>query len=201
MLYDTQKIKVYGQWLRQYNTIPIVENTVNFLKFQFIFSEEWANKPKTAVFEFDGQSYMKILVNDTCYVPHEVIHLPLFSVTVFASHNGQVIRTAGLRFRVMPSGNIAPQEAVDPSPDVYQQLLDLYQSQHLIAGDGIVIDDDNRISVNIIADYQAEQEGQQGKIYIDKDEHVIYRWDGSQYVILANDWHNIEVIDSDSLYY
>lgn len=206
MRFDTIKFKVYGQFLKQYNSLIIVENTVNYLKFQFIFSDEWEGKIKTAVFDFDGTPYRQLLVDDICYVPHEAIHLPGFKVTVFAADGGQVIRTTEKFMHVEPSGSLESQATVEPTPDIYQQILDMFKECKLTAGDGIAIVDGiiSVASVYTEANTRADfpEVGSTGKLYIDVGDSTIYRWDAKMedYAIVANDWHNIEVIDSDARY-
>lgn len=207
MRYDTIKFKVYGQLLRQYNSLIIVENTVNFLKFQFIFSEDWEGKIKTAVFDFNGTPYRQLLdSSDICYVPHEVIHLPGFKVTVFAAEEDQVIRTTEKYMCVAPSGSLESQESVPPTPDIYQQILEMVRECRLTAGDGIAIVDGVISVASVYTDATSVEDfpevGKAGKLYIDTGTSTIYRWDEQleDYVIVANDWHNIEIIDSDARY-
>lgn len=206
MRYDLIKFNVYGQLLKQYNSLPIVENTLNYMRLKFTFSDEWTDKIKTAVFEYNGRAYGQILIDDECYIPHEALHLPGFKFAVFAAEGNQVIRTTAKFMHVLPSSAINIQETVIPTPDIYQQILELFKQCKLTAGDGIAIVDGVISVASVFTEAQSRAEfpevGQAGKLYIDVEDSAVYRWDAEaeEYVIAANDWHKIEVIDSDARY-
>lgn len=79
------KMTVFGQNLKQYNSVVIAEDSSDLLKMQFNFrSSDWAAvAPKTINFiGTDTPIPVKITESNSCYVPKEVIKAPGFGVSV-----------------------------------------------------------------------------------------------------------------------
>lgn len=97
---------------------------------KFAFDSEWSGVTKTARFEMNNRYVDIVLENDECDIPVEVLTKGYLSVGVYSSH----MTTTSCEVYITPSikeigGNVA-----DPTPDVYNQILD--------AIDNIVIDED-----------------------------------------------------------
>lgn len=50
----------------------ITSGTYNYIKCHFLFSEEWDEYDKIAVFSFENKAYKKAIINDEVIVPKEV---------------------------------------------------------------------------------------------------------------------------------
>ena len=97
---------------------------------KFAFDSEWSGVTKTARFEMNNRYVDIVLENDECDIPVEVLTKGYLSVGVYSSH----MTTTSCEVYITPSikeigGNVA-----DPTPDVYNQILD--------AIDNIVIDEE-----------------------------------------------------------
>lgn len=85
----------------------------------FNFDNEWAGKEKTARF-INGKIHInKLLENDACEFPPEILESGLIKVGVFS---GDIVSTEA---RVPINASILDQGGLpaDPTPDIYQQLL------------------------------------------------------------------------------
>lgn len=109
---------------------------------EFAFDSEWSGKTKTARFEMNGEYVDVVLTDNKCNIPVELLTKGYLSVGVYSSE----MATTPCEVYITPSikeigGNVA-----DPTPDVYNQLLE--------AIDNIVIDEDT-VS-NAVQDYLEE---------------------------------------------
>lgn len=105
----------------------------------FTFDREWAGKTKTARFEMDGRYVDVVLTDNKCDIPVEVLTKGYLSVGVYSAE----MTTTSCEVYITPSikeigGNVA-----DPTPDVYNQIMD--------AIDNIVIDEE--AVANAVDDY------------------------------------------------
>lgn len=105
----------------------------------FAFDNEWLGKTKTARFIMDGQYVDVVLTDNKCTIPVEILTKGYLSVGVYSSE----MTTTSCEVYITPSvkdigGNIA-----DPTPDVYNQIID--------AIDNIVIDEET--VANAVDDY------------------------------------------------
>lgn len=121
------QFKIIKQNIVRTDTENVVADSKNYLTAQFTFTtEEWAGKTKTALF-IKGNKPIKMLLdeNDCCEVPFEVIRPHMFKVSVFA---GDLITADSARVDVATSGYAEGQESEEPTPDIYQQILDKLDS-------------------------------------------------------------------------
>lgn len=128
--------------------IPVAKSE-NYLYAQFTFSDEWVGT-KTAIFN-NGTAYSVILDEDNkCLVPWEVITESGFSVSVYC---GERI-TANISFvKVLPTGYIEGQTPADPTPTVYEQIIDALNKKlealNIKAGQNVTVDiDGNDVTIN-----------------------------------------------------
>lgn len=123
--------KVKGQKLILSGDTAVADST-NYLKICFETDEEWSGYDVTAVFSDSKQkSYSVIMIdenplylgNGCCYVPHEVISAPYFTVSVFGTKQDSVITTPAVTVCVKESGYIEGEVAQPPTPSEYQQII------------------------------------------------------------------------------
>ena len=101
----------------------VVSDSRNYLYAAFSFSEEWIGT-KTAIFKNDENAYCVILYEDRCLVPWEVIKPKYFTVSVFC---GDLVTANKVIVRVLESGYEEGETPEDPTPDVYQQIIEMLE--------------------------------------------------------------------------
>lgn len=110
-----------------------VADSVMHEKISFNFPDCWSGYTKTVVFR-NGETLLNIILNgddrlctgkDECYIPHEVIKSPRFTVSVFGTLGESRITTLQARVNVKESGFANGDSPSDPSPDVYEQLINI----------------------------------------------------------------------------
>ena len=107
----------------------VVANSKNYLKCKFSFSEEWNGINKTAIFSSSKDvSYCVLLDEDMCTVPWEVIEYPYFAVSVYG---GDLITANKVLVDVTKSGYTEGETPKEPSPTVYEQLLNSMKSPYI----------------------------------------------------------------------
>ena len=105
----------------------VVSDSKNYLKVSFVFqTSDWKNnKPKYALFSYQGKTYKKYLgieegVNENeCYVAPEVIKAGAFSVSVFCE---DYITTNTVDIPVIQSGYTENIENQAATPSVMTQM-------------------------------------------------------------------------------
>lgn len=112
----------------------------NYVKAHFdLLSDDWT-APITAIFRADNNAYSVLLDEDNiCTVPWEVLTTAgTVNVSAFCGNR----HTANIaQFDVVQSGYTDGETPSDPTPTVYEQILEQYNGKQdkLIAGDGIKI--------------------------------------------------------------
>lgn len=114
------KFSVTGQLLKRSNIETVVADSKNYLSAAFIFSEDWSEITKTAVFSHGENVFNVVLEDDKCIVPHEVIKESHFNVSVFG---GDLITASEVRVDVMESGMEDGETPSEPTPDIYNQIV------------------------------------------------------------------------------
>lgn len=130
----------------QNNVIVIKENVVSdSVKFEtvsFKFPKSWDGFIKTAVFNTEaGQAVNVILAEgnslciseNECYIPHEVLSCPGFELSVFGVCGDSVATATKAYVKVLESGFADGAEPEEPTPDEYQQILNLITESKEIA--------------------------------------------------------------------
>ena len=117
------RFSVESQHLTRTDRSIVVARSENYLKAKFDFSPDWDGVTKTAVFTNGGRVYNVILDNDECFVPTEVIRKGCFTVSVFG---GDLITADVISIRVEPSGYEIGGSPEPPTPEVYEQLLGMF---------------------------------------------------------------------------
>lgn len=118
-----------------------VSDSVKYETMKFKFPKEWNGYEKTAVFRYGDEIYNVVLdkdndlyiSDDECYIPHEVIKSPMFTVSLFAIKGDSKATTAQAAITVKQSGYALGDEPSDPTPDEYQQLVNIYEATKAVA--------------------------------------------------------------------
>lgn len=118
-------------------TVAAYENTVSdsvkFEKIKFKFPESWSGYTKTAVFNnydvtvnvvLDEGSELYTGENE-CYIPHEVIKYPCFTVSAFAVKGDSLATSTRASVKVSRSGYELGDAPSDPTPTEYQQIINI----------------------------------------------------------------------------
>ena len=123
-VYDNGRIKAYN------NTIS---DSIMYEIIKFNFSDGWKGYDKTAVSR-NKESVISVVLNcdnelctgeDQCYVPYEVIKTPEFTVSVFGTKEKSRVTSERATVRVMKSGYEEGDAPAEPTPEVYEQLVEL----------------------------------------------------------------------------
>ena len=103
----------------------IVTDSWNYITARFEFSEEWGDLSKTAIFKGTNGTYSVLLTDDACIVPHEVL-AGGFSVSVYGSSGNMRITADSVYINAVKSGYEDNQTPPDPTPTVYEEILDKF---------------------------------------------------------------------------
>lgn len=138
------KIIVDGQSLRWYDRAPkVAADSVEFVKFKFLLSEEWDDHVVVAQFSQKGATYNKVLEDGCCTLPVEIEDGKCF-ISIFGQIPGGPERATviPLLTDVSLSGFVGNGEtSIPPTPDLYSQLID-YFLRHSSGGAGAVDPED-----------------------------------------------------------
>ena len=119
------KFKVIKQQLIYCSDDYIVTDSWNYITARFEFSEEWGGLSKTAIFKGTNGTYSVLLTDDACIVPHEVL-AGGFSVSVYGSSGNMRITADSVYINAVKSGYEDNQTPPDPTPTVYEEILDKF---------------------------------------------------------------------------
>ena len=107
----------------------VVEKSKNYLTCRFTFCEDWESLTKTAIFiSAKGDIFNVILEDDACIVPWEVIEKEYFTVSVFG---GDLITANKVVIPMIKSGYADGNTPSEPTPDVYQQILNSVKTPYI----------------------------------------------------------------------
>lgn len=118
-----------------------VSDSVKFEKIKFNFPREWLGYTKTAVFT-NGETTINVVLDGSntlatgeneCYIPHEVIKCPGFTVSVFGVDGDSIATSAKALVKVMESGYVIGENPSDPTPTEYQQIINIISETKSIA--------------------------------------------------------------------
>lgn len=103
----------------------IAAGSIEFVYFTFKFSSDWDGCTTTAQFIQDGKVLNKLLEDNVCTMPPEIVE-GTCTLTCFGYMPDGTMRAtaAPLYFGVLPSGVIGDgEDVIPPTPDLYSQLL------------------------------------------------------------------------------
>ena len=108
-----------------------ISDSVKYETIKFSFPKAWGNYAKTAVFKNEEKAVLVILEDgnplylgeNECYIPHEVLTFPGFSVSVFGNEGDSLATTARGFVTVLQSGYEQGDSPQEPTLDEYSQIL------------------------------------------------------------------------------
>lgn len=130
-----------------------ISDSVKFDTVQFSFPESWESYEKTVVFSNDAGTQLNVLLNsqnplcvgkEECYIPHEVLKTPGFSISVFGIKDDSVATTTKKFVKVIESGYALGDEPSEPTMTAYQQIINL-SNQALNIAQSVRQDADNGV--------------------------------------------------------
>ena len=110
-------------------------------KIHFNFPDSWNGYVKKALFK-NGEKTVGVFLNadkticrgeDECFIPHEVIKAPQFTVSVFGVSGDSRVTSAEAIIKVAESGYTKGDFPTNPSPTEYEQLLNIAAETKKIA--------------------------------------------------------------------
>ena len=110
-------------------------------KIHFNFPDSWNGYVKKALFK-NGEKTVGVFLNadktictgeDECFIPHEVIKAPQFTVSVFGVSGDSRVTSAEATIKVTESGYTKGDFPTNPSPTEYEQLLNIAAETKKIA--------------------------------------------------------------------
>lgn len=139
----------------------LASGSKNYLNAVFSFSPDWDGMCKTAVFTRNGVKKYKLLVEDQCVIPWEVLRQGGFVMSVVGMGDGSVVTTdevkADMQTGAIPvlvsNGYVAGKTVEPPTEDIYEQIISML------------------INVSEKADQTLSE--CIDRMYIDEDEHLI----------------------------
>lgn len=127
----------------------------NSVQIQVSFSGNWSNYEKSAVFytSWDKTVYEVMLSDNKCLIPHEVLSMngDLFiGIRGVDTNGGAVKTTTVLKYRIEKGAPMGDASSVEPTPDVYQQILmRLAEINAVTSVNGIVPDENGNVKINV----------------------------------------------------
>ena len=128
---------VTGQQLVRNEELFVVASSREYLSTAFIFSQEWDDCTKTAVFRKASDEAFSVFLdeNNSCVVPWEVIACPHFTVSVFGVCGDERITTNQVVVKVEVCGYGEGKTPEDPTPSVYEEIINKLDSVSGFSGD------------------------------------------------------------------
>ena len=104
----------------------------NSVKLHVDFDSKWDNYAKSAVFytEDNGTIYEMVLTDGNCVIPHEVLAKPgiLYIGIRGVNADNNAIKTSSLvKYKIAEGAPVGDGTTVEPTADVYQQILTAYK--------------------------------------------------------------------------
>lgn len=119
---DGQNISVPDRFL-------VVSGSVGIYYCDFVFDESWDGWDKTAVFEGSGETIDSIVVDGKAQVPWEtLVDNGLMRVGVYGTQNEKRMPTVWSEKFVVRLGTPMGSPGTEPTPSIYEQILNLANS-------------------------------------------------------------------------
>ena len=125
--------QVEGQRLKCLDKKIIASGSKNYLNAVFTFSPDWDDMCKTAIFIRNGTKKHKLLVEDQCVIPWEVIQQGGFVLSLVGMRDGSIVTTGEEPFDIqttatpvlVSNGYVAGKSVEPPTEDVYEQIIEM----------------------------------------------------------------------------
>lgn len=114
-----------------------VSDSIKHETVKFLFSDNWDNYQKTAVFTADGVEPVCVVLDNEnalcvseneCYIPFEVLESDGFNLSVFGIKGDSRATSTTVRIEVFESGYVQGEAPKEPTPDQYSQLIDAFEN-------------------------------------------------------------------------
>ncbi len=120
-----------------------VSDSVKYETIKFSYPKSWKNYIKTAVFKNEKATVSVLMTKESplclseneCYIPHEVLSFPGFTVSVFGNEGDTLATTARGFVTVIKSGYEQGDTPKEPTESEYSQILSLINKTQ--NGDGV----------------------------------------------------------------
>ncbi|MBR5223316.1 MAG: collagen-like protein [Clostridia bacterium] len=111
-----------------------VSDSINFDIIKFYFPQSWDGLTKTVVFS-NADKTLNVILDDTneCFIPHEIITEPEFTVSVFGVKDGVRATTSRGTVKVLQSGYELGDAPKEPTPTEYERIISLVTETKEIA--------------------------------------------------------------------
>lgn len=154
---DDQKLRV------AHDGPCVVSGSRNATMLHVQFGRGWSDYEKSAVFYTtrDDKVYEVLLDEGKCTIPHEVLSLTAdlyIGVRGVSSEHQKVKPTSLVKYKVEKGAPVGDGTTVEPTPDVYQQILMRLNDLEVGAGGEV---DPVKVT-QIVKDYLAEHPGPKG---------------------------------------
>lgn len=136
-MYTKVKLKCVDQTLLPVSLPKLASGGRKSVQVEFTFDSLWDGFGKTAIFYRNKNSvHHEVLTDDACKAPWHMIFDPgVVYVGVYGSSGG-VVRTSEVLALTIEQGAITGASAMEPTPDVYQQVLAAYgEAERAIAAE------------------------------------------------------------------
>ncbi len=119
-----------------------VSDSVKHETVKFLFSDNWKNYQKTAVFSAEGVEPINIVLDgenelcvseNECYIPFEVLKGDRFMLSVFGVLDESLATSTQENIKVYTSGYALGDAPQDPTPDEYSQIVSIMTEAKEIA--------------------------------------------------------------------
>lgn len=129
------KLKVEGQNLKLSERQELVSGSVDVYNVQFVFDESWDGYAKTAVFLAGDKQIEMVTENDCCVIPWEVLTEDgaFLKIGVYGVKEGKRLPTLWVNAGTVFGGAKSGDKHSEPTADVYEQILTMYEETKEIA--------------------------------------------------------------------
>lgn len=119
-----------------------VSDSVKHETVKFLFSDNWNDYQKTAVFSAEGVEPVNVILNgdnalclseNECYIPHEVLKGSHFSISVFGVKGDSLATTPKVIIEVLESGYALGDVPQEPTASQYSQMMEIVEATSEIA--------------------------------------------------------------------
>lgn len=119
-----------------------VSDSVKHETVKFLFSDNWRDYQKTAVFSAEGVDPINVLLDedsnlclssDECYIPFEVLTGDSFYLSVFGVKGDSLATTTKIKIRVFESGYALGDKPSEPTESEYSQIMGIATLARAIA--------------------------------------------------------------------
>lgn len=127
----TIALRCIDQTLQPTNLPRITSGGREEIRVEFSFDAHWDGFGRTAMFYRDKKLiYHALLVGDACTVPWPVLMEPgRLYIGVYGA-NAETVRTSEVLALIVEQGAIAAVSALEPTPDIYRQVLSAYGKEN-----------------------------------------------------------------------